>query len=350
MSFLGKLRLGKISELTGVDIGTSSIKICTLKSSPTGFRLVNTAKRHYQEDLLNEGYVVDKDFVAQELKDIFAENKIKSKNAVCALSSYVVITKVVTIPFLKGEELENTISFEVENAIPFPLKDVYYSYYVLGADPVRQDMISVQIAAAKKEIVDGYIDAFKSAGLSLNILDVDIFGITNLVEQIYSPKDMSVLVVDIGASTTNMAIVRDTNIQFTREILLGGRYLTKRIGKTLQLTYQEAEARKIAGDDTVSNLFEDFIYNISSEINKTINFYVSIKPKETISKIYLTGGSSLLRGLKEQIADDTRVDVAYVDPFLILDRTQGTESYIEEDIQHYGIALYLSTRMVDLGI
>lgn len=349
MGLLNKIGIRRVNELIGVDIGSSSIKICCLKGGKGAYKVAQIARKFYEDDLLNEGQIIDKEFIARELKEILAENKIKSKYAATALSSYVVITKEVTLPFLEEEELENSISFEVENAIPFPLKDVYFSHYVLGMSQDREDMINVQIAASKKEIVDGYMDTFNLAGLNLQILDVDIFGITNLVELIYSPKNVSVLAVDVGASTTNMAIMRDANIQFTREILLGGKSLSQQIARMANMSFAEAEAKKIGGNETVSHLFDDFIYGISSEINKTINFYVSIKPKETISKIYLSGGSSLLKGLKEKVQEETRVDVEYVNPFLLVDPVPENMAQYDDYKVFNAVALWLSSRISDLA-
>jgi type IV pilus assembly protein PilM len=347
VGFLERLGFKKITELVGIDIGTSSIKVCLLKETPNGFKILGVGIRGYGEEIVNEGYILDKSFVASEIKSLLAEKGIKCKTVACALSSYVVIAKVVTLPFLEPAELDQNISYEVENAIPFPIKDVYYSYYVLGTEEGRDDRLSVQIAAAKKEIVDGFIETFQQAGLSLQLIDVDIFGITNLVEQIYAPKETSVLIVDIGASTTNMAILREESIQFTREILLGGRSLTSLMEKALHLPFEEAEQRKAEGIAEAANLFDDFIYNVSSEINKTINFYVSIKPKESISRIYLTGGAALLRGLPEQIKQDTKTEVEYLDPFKLIGDESEAALYAEHR-SFIPIALYLSSRVGDL--
>ncbi len=349
MGLIQRLGFSRTTELIGIDIGTSSIKACLLKPGRDGIRMAAVGRRTYSQEILNEGYILDGAFVAQEIREILTDKGIKAKAAASALSSYAVIAKEVTLPFLEPGELDQNISYEVENAIPFPLKDVYYSYCVLGAEEGREDRLSVQIAAAKKEIVDGFVDTFRAAGLTLQILDVDIFGITNLVEQIYEPKDSSALVVDIGAATTNMAIIRGESVQFTREILLGGRRLTTLIERSLRVPFEEAEQRKIAGDAAAAHLFDDFIYNVSSEINKTINFYVSIKPKEAISAIYLTGGASLLKGLKEQIEKDTKITVEYLDPLKLLAADSEAGSTYGEYRNFLSVALYLSSRVSDIA-
>ncbi len=247
---------------------------------------------------------------------------------------------------LQEEELERTISVEVENAIPFPMRDIYYSYHVMGIDAEKQNMMNVKIVAAKKEIVDAYVTAFNMADLTLHILDVDIFDISNIVEQIYNPKEHSVVVVDIGASVTNIAILNGEEIEFTREILVGGKYLTSLIQKSVRIDYNEAEKKKLSADTNVAYLFEDFIFNIASEINKTIRFYLATKPKEDIGRIYVTGGSSLLPGLKEKIVEDTGIQVEVINPFLL---AGGVQNEIYENMKEFmAVPLYLSTRITDL--
>jgi len=337
----------QVDELVGIDIGTTSVKMCSLKSSKGVFSIQNIIKKTYEQELISDGHIVDIDFLAQELQGIFKDNNIKSKNVACAVSSYSVISKKITVPFMDDEALDNMISVEVENAIPFPMKDIYYSYYVIGVDPEKQNMMNVKIVAVKREIVDAYIATFNMAGLNLQILDVDMFGISNVVEQIYAPKEHSVLIVDIGASVTNIAILNGENIEFTREILMGGKYLTTQIQRSIKVKYKEAEEKKVAADADVTYLFEDFIFNISSEINKTVRFYLATKPKENIGKIFVTGGSSLLPGIKEKIVDETGIPVEVIDPFLLVQTGAQTSLYGELK-EVMVVPVYLSTRVTDL--
>ncbi len=349
LPIIGSFAARQVTELVGVDIGTASIKICFLKNVKGFFTVQNVVFQTYEQDLLSDGHIVDVAFVGDELKRLFDENRIKSRNVACALSSYSVISKKILMPFLAEDELENTIGMEVENAIPFPLKDIYYSYYVMGTDFEKQNMLNVKIVAAKKEIVDAYIAAFNVAGLSLHILDVDVFGVSNIVEQIYSPKDFSVVVVDIGASVTNIAILNGENIEFTRELMMGGKYLTTLIQKSARLSFGDAEKKKLASDSNIAYLFEDFIFNIASEINKTVRFYLATKPKENIGKIFITGGSSLLAGLKEKIVEDTGIEAEVINPFLLVQAGEGGSEEYDALKEFMVVPLYLSTRVTDLS-
>ncbi|MCK9227713.1 MAG: type IV pilus assembly protein PilM [Syntrophorhabdaceae bacterium] len=338
--------ISQIDELVGIDIGTTSIKVCSLANTKGVLSIRNIVRKTYEQELISDGHIVDVDFLARELEDIFRENGIKSKNVACAVSSYSVISKKITMPQTEEDALENMISVEVENAIPFPMKDIYYTHAVIGPDEEKPSMMNVKIVAVKREIVDAYIAAFNMAGLNLQILDVDMFGISNVVELVYAPRGYSVLVVDIGASVTNIAILNGENIEFTREILMGGKYLTSQIQKSIKVGYSDAEEKKITADAEVTYLFEDFIFNISSEINKTVRFYLATKPKENIGKIFVTGGSSLLPGIKEKIVDETGIPVEVIDPFLMIQN--GSSRLYEEFKEVMVVPMYLSSRVLDL--
>lgn len=341
---LNKIGLKRTNEVVGVDIGATSIKMCVLQKSKEGsFSLSALAQRSYEEDLLHDGSIINSSFVAREMKSMMAANSIKTRHAASALSSYSVITKRVSMPFLEKEALEESVRIEVENIIPFPLNEIYYSHYIMGMDEEKESMMNLLIVAAKKEIVDEYVSTFDQAGLDLAILDVDIFAVTNLVENIYKPKGFSVLAADVGASVTNIAIVKDPNIEFTREILIGGKQVTSEIAKSQNLTYKEAEERKLGRQGEAMPLLQDFVSNVSSEINKTINFYVATKPRETVGKIYLAGGASRVAGLKDQIEMETGIEVGFLDPFLFLG-TGSPEGLDEAQASSASVALYLSTR------
>lgn len=343
-SFLERIGLKTINELIGFDIGTSSIKVCVLQRKRKGFNLKRIAKRDYGQDLLSDGVIIDESFLAEEIKRILKLEDIRSKDAACAVSSYATMMKKVSVPYVEGEALHSVVSAEVETQIPLSIKDIFYSYHVIGPDPEKEGFIQVMIVAAKREIVEGYMNTFDRAGLNLRILDVDIINVANVVGEVYRPQSY-VLVMDIGSSFTNIAIVKGSELEFTREIAIGGRHLTTQIERTLKVPYEEAEKKKINGDTEITYLFEDFIFNITGEVNKTINFFRSIKTSETIERIYLTGGSSLLSGLKDKIREETGLEVEMVNPFLLLGKDYRSDKTVEEFMVFMPVALQLSARI-----
>jgi type IV pilus assembly protein PilM len=158
------------------------------------------------------------------------------------------------MPLLDEETLGKSIGLEVESVIPYPLQDIYYNYYMMAGEDDKEAMMNLLIVAAKKEIVDAYMNVFRLAGLNLLVLDVDIFAVTNLIERIHGAQQFSVVAADVGASVTKIAILKNETIEFTREILIGGKYLTNEIVKTKHLSREEAEEKKCSAHVDVRDL------------------------------------------------------------------------------------------------
>jgi type IV pilus assembly protein PilM len=114
------------------------------------------------------------------------------------------------------------------------------------------------------------------------------------------------------------------------------------------VSLEEAEEKKLNPGSDVSELVDDFVGNVSSEINKTVNFYMATKPRETVGRIYLTGGSSRVPGLKERIESETGVEAAFLDPSLFLKQNGKSQNLGDGDQAFAPVALYLSSRVGDL--
>lgn len=142
---------------------------------------------------------------------------------------------------------------------------------------------------------------------------------------------------------TNIAIVKGVNIEFTREILVGGKFIAGELARSQRPGPEGTEEKRPKSSDDAASALDDFVANISSEISRTVNFYVATKPRETVGKIYLTGGASLVPGLKGQIESDTGIGVEFLNPFLYLDGdgVAGTEAHREFFMP---VALSLSAR------
>lgn len=343
-SILEKIGLRSIKELVGFDIGTRSIKVCLLERKKKGFNLKRLAKKEASFELLNEGIIIDEDLLAEEIKRITKEEDIRCHDAACALSSYVTIMKKVSIPEIEGCGLEEALKTEVEAQIPIPIDEIFYSFHVIGSDQEKEGFLKVLLVAAKREVVEAYSSVFSKAGLRLRILDVDIIDVVNLVEEIYSPSSY-VLAADIGSSFTRIAIMKGSDLELTREIAIGGKYLTNQIEKTLKIGFEEAERMKISADPEISYLFEDFVFNVVSEISKTVNFFRSVRTSESIERIFLTGGSSLVPGLMERLKEETGLDVTIVNPFLLLGEEYKPDKSIDEFTVFMPIAMQLSSRV-----
>jgi len=84
-------------------------------------------------------------------------------------------------------------------------------------------------------------------------------------------------------------------------------------------------------------------YNIADELNRSLDFFARKKVEQGVSDIYLTGGTSKLKGLKELLESETNNEIKIINPF----DNFLTEFEINEDnMSHYSVALGLAASEV----
>src|SRR5262249_10487315 len=146
------------------------------------------------------------------------------------------------LPPMSREEFEESIDWHAEEHIPYDLADVSLDYQVTAEN---SDATYVLIAACKRERIDNIRQAIQLSGRQPVVIDVDTFALQNCYEVNYRPRESDVVtLLNIGASTMNVNIVKGTRSLFTRDITVGGSQFTDVLQRSLGLSYSQAEAVK----------------------------------------------------------------------------------------------------------
>ena len=306
--------------VVGVDIGSHAVKVCQLKRTEKGYTVVNLGSSVLPEGAVDDGTLNDPEAVGSVIAELFSNLKINSKKVGFSISGYSVIVKKVNLSVMDEEKLEEHIMAEAEQYIPFDIDDVYLDFQDLKTNTSETDRTDVMLVAAKKEIVDGYIEMLESLGLQPVIVDVDGFALENTYECNH-PKNENVALVDIGASKMNINILSGGISVVARDIVVGSRQLTDQIQSTFDLEYAEAEALKLGhlpAEDKKVQMEEIFTATCTQwvlEIKKAIDLYHSNHPDEPLVKLVLSGGGSKVTGLTEFLSNETSLPVEVFNPF-----------------------------------
>src|SRR5690606_20314214 len=128
-----QMREGK--NLVGVDIGSSSVKVCQLKEGRRGLGLAKFGFVPLRPQTIVDGQVMDAGSVVEALSRAFHDNKIRQKEVALSVSGQSVIIRKITVPMMTAAELYEQIHWEAEQHIPFDIKDVQVDYQVLRRRP-----------------------------------------------------------------------------------------------------------------------------------------------------------------------------------------------------------------------
>jgi type IV pilus assembly protein PilM len=319
---------GSQETLTGLDIGSSSIKILQLAQNRGKYKIERFGVKALPTETIVDGSIMDGHEVVSTIREIVAEQKLKQKNVALAISGTSVIVKKISLPPMAEEDLEKQIRFEAEQYIPFDINDVYLDFHILSTNEPSGDgqpEMSVLLVAAKKDKLNDYANAVRESGLTPKVVEVDAFAMENMYCMNYEtlPGELTAL-VNIGASVMNINILKGGLSAFTRDITIGGNRYTERLQHDLSLSYEDAEAAKKGQfrgveEEDVNAVMATVDMEVASEIGRSFDYFRTTSSYEDIARIMLSGGCSKIKSLATRISEHLSLETAVADPFRSLD-------------------------------
>ena len=314
----------KAKSLVGLDIGSSAVKAVELKLSGKAYKVTAFGAESVPPDSIVDGAIIDGAAVADAIRRLFETRKIHTKDVAASLSGNAVIVKKITLPVMTDAELAESIYWEAEQYIPFDIQDVNLDYQILdpGDAASGKATMDVLLVAAKKEKIADYTGVIAQAGRSAVVVDVDAFALQNAFEVNYGIEPGQVVVLlNAGASATNINILQGDQSVFTRDISIGGNAYTEALQKELNLPFEQADQLK-RGEAVDGVTFEDarpvlraVSENVMLEIQKTFDFFKATASSDRVDRIVVSGGASRAEGFLEMLTERFDAPVELFDPF-----------------------------------
>jgi len=312
--------------LVGLDIGTYSLKVVQLKKAGKSYQLLNFGIMPLLPEAIVDGAIMNAGAVVDAIRNLLRMEKIKTKDIATSISGQSVIVKKIRVPQMTGKELAANIQWEAEQHIPFEISDVNIDFQILPSkgrsEEGSNNQIDVLLVAAKKSKVDDYTSLITEAGLNPIVMDTDIFALENEFEINNEIEDKVVALIDIGASTMNLNILKGNITLFQRDIAVGGHRYTSALQKEFSISYEQAEALKMGlgftanrGREQVLSLMAMISEEISEELHRSLEFFRSTTSEEVIDRIVLSGGCAKIKGFDQFLSDRLGVPVEVANPF-----------------------------------
>ncbi len=297
--------------LVAIDFGTSGIKLVQLAEVAGKLVLKKTDFEELAPEVIVDGAIMNMDALGEALVRLVERSGIKGRKVAFGVSGHSVISKIISLPQMSAGELADSISWEAEQYIPFDIREVYIDSEVIDPNAGSGQM-DVLLTAAKKDLVNDYIQCLVDAGLRPRLANVESYAVLNMVDSLYGlPSDKTVAVVDIGACMINIAIATRGKLVFIRDISMGSGFLTEDIQRQFAVSYSEAEQLQSNPTGIDSNItarkVEELTMNAAkmlvTEIQRSIEFFKAVSAGEEIDSIYLFGGGSNMLGIRPALEE-----------------------------------------------
>lgn len=350
--------MGKKKNLVGLDLGSNAIKLVELSSRTKKYEEVYELTALGYEPLphqaIVEGTIMDSTAVSDAIKKLFAELKIKNNNVATSISGSAVSIKKIVLPLMSPEELEESIQWEAKHHISLPIEDVNLDYFILNTSP-EQGKMEIILTAARKDRINLYSAAVVQAGRNVALMDVDGLALQNAFEANYEMyRDRTVVLINIGASVTNINIVSSGIPLLIRDISFGGNYFTDLIQKEFSLTFEKAESLKRGNSvdgispAVIQPLIQIGFNDLRREVAQTIDFLKLSYTDKRIERIILSGGSSKLPGLQSFLGKEFDCPVELFNPFrnIYFNEKLYDRDFLMEMAPVFSIAVGLALRKI----
>jgi type IV pilus assembly protein PilM len=310
--------------LVGLDIGSSAVKAIELKPAGKAYKVTAFGSEPVPPDSIVDGAIIDGAAVVDAIRRLFDGRNIKTKEVAASLSGNAVIVKKISLPAMTDAELAESIYWEAEQYIPFDIQDVNLDYQILdpGNAAAGKTTMDVLLVAAKKEKIADYTGVIGQAGRNAVVVDVDAFALQNAYEANYGiDPGAVVMLLNIGASATNINILHGDQSVFTRDISIGGNAYTEALQKDLNLPYEQADALKRGQNadavsyDDAKPVLRAVSENVILEIQKTFDFFKASAANDQLTRIVVSGGAARAEGFLDMLAERFNAPVELFDPF-----------------------------------
>lgn len=304
----------------GLDIGSKTIKVVELAPEGTGWRLKASGIVGYKgtppDQTKDESELAP---LVDVIKKLFKEAKISSRDVTIALSESSVYTRIVKFPLLTDAEIASAVRWEAEQYIPIPASEAIIQHQIIERrETTTPPSVDVLLVAAPRIVVERYVRTVEMAGLTLSSVETELLSLSRSL----GIDTQSVLVCDLGARSTDVAIVKNGKLVFSRSFPTGGDAFTRAVSQYLGIDAVQAEEYKRTYglsqnqlEGKVKQSLDPVVHLVADEMRKALHYYQAESKGDQVHSVVLSGGSAGLPEIAAMLTEILGLEVIVGNPF-----------------------------------
>jgi type IV pilus assembly protein PilM len=346
----GKTRM---KDVVGVKVGSSQLAAAEVVNNGVS-RLVKVAREALEPGVVVAGEVRDIPALGRALDDFFKKYDLPRKNVRLGIGTNRVGVRALNVEGIDDErQLANAVTFRAHETLAIPMDQAVMDYHVVRSEETSDGGVSrrVILAAAYREPIDHFYAAFDAAGIELQAVDVEAFALLRAVAPQHAhdgAEQTAVVALALGHDRTTLAISDGAVCDFTRVLEWGGSRLDAAIARELGVTIEEAaeikESLSLSEDDDVANTrarnaVRAELTNLARELVASLQFYQAQPESLALSEILVTGGTTRMPGVVDELERLVRARVRLADPLAAVNAGGDVES--RDDLGSLAVAIGL---------
>ncbi|MEW6743694.1 MAG: pilus assembly protein PilM [Planctomycetota bacterium] len=328
----------------GIDIGSSSIKVVEGRDRKGSFEVLRLL------EIPLEGSTATPAQVGELLAEALKRAGIKQRHAVVGLSGRDLMMRYSQVPPTPEWQLRDLMDFEIQEIRQQSGEDLAADFNLLAVGSEYSGDDTVLLALAKEGLVARLKESLEAAGLRARFFTPSSVALYNAFAKAGPETSGITMLASIGAQNSDIAILRDSELIFARNISTGGAVFNEALVSQFNVSQAKAERLKLEmgnasprearrgmspQEEKVARALEAGAGQIFSMIRSTVMFCkTQLKLQElALEHVYVCGGTAKLTGLVDSLAANLGVPVEPFNGFANL-----LAPALEEEAEAHGLA------------
>jgi type IV pilus assembly protein PilM len=355
-------RQKKADQVVGLEIEAAGIAAAEVDAA----NRVKGALQPLPPDAFHEGEIVDADAVAASLKDLWAQHKL-SKRVRVGIGNQRVVVRTLRLPAIENpQEMDAAVRFQAQEQMPMPLDQAILEHQVVGGvagEDGVSPQVDVVVVAARRDMVQSFVDPLRRAGLEPVGIDLSAFGMIRALAGVDGgdvgapaepgeprPPGQAVLYCNLG-DVMNLAVARGRSCLFTRVSPGGMEPIVARLANEAGLSPDHARQwlthvglsqpiEEIAGDPEViartRAALDGGVSGLVDELRLSLDYYGAQESAVPVDRIVACGPGSAIPGLAAAMEGSVGLPIVAARPLAFAGYDDGVAARLT---LAYGLAL-----------
>ncbi len=307
----------------GIDISTSGIKIAVLTERLAGIELASYSEQLLGTGAVTGGEITDPVLVAKAIAEEAKRNHVSFANIALSESRSYLFEATLEGNHQEAntEQLKALAEQHLDEYVPLPPADVAFDIIPVLVTETSTAVVGVGYA---RRVIEESLATLDEAGVTTRAIESETFSMARAL--IPNASRETVLIIDIGKTTTKLFVVSGQIPQFATTLDIGGDALTQAVMKHFGITEEEAKVVKaekgLVSKDEKDEYMATMLITVSAireEIIRRLEYWQSRAKEgsshEPVTRVILTGGNATVRGLPEYLETAIKLPVALGDVF-----------------------------------
>lgn len=328
----------------GLDIGSKQIKAVQLDRRKNSWSVVNAGIYPTPPDSVQDGVILDIPKVTEAVRQLLREHHLSPADTIAAVSGSHVLVRSIKVPDMPLSTLKRSIRFEAAKHIDqgttgVSIDNSAVEFEIRGKSG-QPPQLDVLLVVAPNPMVNGRVAVMEGAGLEPVAVDVEAFALLRTMDaaKLLPNPEQACVVMNMGATYTDLNIVVGSQVAAPRSIPIGGNALTASLASVMNMAPEEAEEQKkhidispgraevvdmgmASGPDPTRQVTIPFVDELIRELRRSVIYFQSQAAEAgmsiTVDNLILAGGGTQLQGLPEYLRERLGMNVMLLDPLAI---------------------------------